>query len=200
MLLHNNAERIDPRGVYSDNVQINFFAFNRKTNVFNIYFENKQNRSNFSLEYDYDAIGFIQNNNDKNYDEKNSLILGNRYNSFLWKIFNQNLMKVSEYLMIDIYFQLGKDFEKLDVEFNLFNFTKTLESSPHSHEKVVKYHWEGIIQPQQVMVIEAKFPLFFENCGMIGVNIMLVILGSTFIIFLIGMLHMILSTIFFEEY
>jgi hypothetical protein len=205
MILHNNAETVEPKGVYSEDMNVNFFAFNKKLNIFNVYFDNHNNKDNFSMEYDYDAFNLIKTNSDKNYTGGN-LFLGHKYNSFVWKVLNQNLMKNKEKLTIDIYFQLGKDFELFDVDFNL-NFTKSVENitasdhhKEHHNETIVKYKWEGTLQPQEVLIVEAKFPLYFEHCGEMSLNYYLIIMGATFIIFLIGMLHLILSSVCFQEY
>ena len=201
MILHNNAEVLEPKGVYSDEVSINFFAFDKKLNIFHVYFDNPLNYSNFSVEYDYSAINLIKTNSDKNYTN-NNLFLGNKYNSFLWKIMNQNMASsLSEMIKIEIFFQLGKDFENFDLEFNL-NFTKSKENmiSKNSNDTIVKYSWEGIVKAQEVLILEGKFPLFFEQCGSIDLNYFLILMGATFIVFLIGMMHLILSTICFYEY
>jgi len=60
MILHNNGESIEPKGVYSDQIIINFFAFNRKLNIFSVYFENPKDLKTFTIEYDYLAIGLIK--------------------------------------------------------------------------------------------------------------------------------------------
>jgi hypothetical protein len=219
MILHNNAENIDPKGVYSDNMVINFFAFNKKLNIFSVYFDNKniQKTDNsvslFNIEYDYDANNLIKSNfveqkesellSYKNsYNNTSAInstnntsipISSANFNSFIWKILNQNFLKYKENVTIEIYFELGKEFQNEDVEFSL-NFTKTIIGN--EKKSIVKYEWKGTIDPQEVIVLQAKFPLYFENCGNISVNLVMIFIGSIFIIFLIGMLYIILSTVF----
>jgi hypothetical protein len=230
MILHNNAENIDPKGVYSEDVNINFFAFNRKLNIFSVYFEPKGSKgglkinnntnilknqtinndyfkknSNFSIEYDYDALNIIKSNFNKEKENLNSSTYpdkelqnnsGNSFNSFIWKILNQNFMKVKENITLELYFDLGKEFEQEDIEFSL-NFTKSILTD--SKKSIVKYQWHGTIEPQEVIVLQAKFPLYFEHCGNLSINLVMIFVGAVFIVFLIGMLYIILSTVFTED-
>jgi hypothetical protein len=207
MILHNNAEAIDPKGVYSDDININFFLFNRKLNIFSVYFDPKKQMNNithnnvtlplknFSIEYDYDALNIIKSN----FVKENTNNIENStasYNSFIWKILNQNFLKSKENISIEIYFDLGKDFMHEDVEFSL-NFTKSIIDD--DKKNIVKYKWHGTIDPQEVIVLQAKFPLYFEHCGNLSINLVMIFVGAVFIIFLIGMLYIILSTVFSDD-
>jgi len=106
-------------------------------------------------------------------------------------------LRTTERINIEIYFQLGKEFEKVEVNFN-YNFTKTIENSKSND--TLKYHWETDLLPQEIIVLDVKFPLYFDFCGRLNVSWIMVIIGAIFIIFLISMLHMILSTVFFDEF
>ena len=234
MVLHNNGESIEPKGVYSDQVTINFFAFNRKLNIFSVYFENHKDYANFTIEFDYTAKyllksvidveknkkisnriqkNFIKPNNSTNssldkknvskknenpHDSKNYFNPNeHHYNWFIWKLLNQNFLKEVELLKIEVYFDLDSEFKKTDVKFSL-NFTKSIEVI--KKETFVKYSWEGVLFPQQLMILDVKFPLYFESCGNLRLSWMMIIIGSIFIIFLVTMLHLILSTVFFEDF
>ena len=92
MVLHNNGESIEPKGVYSDQVTINFFAFNRKLNIFSVYFENHKDYANFTIEYDYTAknllksvIDLEKNKKISNRIQKNFIKPNNSTNSSLDK-------------------------------------------------------------------------------------------------------------------
>jgi hypothetical protein len=204
MILHNNAEVIDAKGVYSDDVNINFFLFNKKLNIFSVYFEpfkskltsNSDQIKNFTIEYDYDAINIIKSNFIKEAENSNLENSTYHYNSFIWKILNQNFLKSKENVTIEIYFDLGKDFEHEDVEFSM-NFTKSIFQG--DSKNIVKYVWQGKIEPQEVVVLQVKFPLYFEHCGNLSINLVMIFVGSVFIVFLIGMLYIILSTVFSED-
>jgi hypothetical protein len=250
MILHNNAESIDPKGVYSDDVNIKFFTFNRKMNIFQVYFDPRKKNTNtntnllksnknpdnkFNIEFDYDAINVIKShfirdsdamllpsdqltetynlnnssnsssspptpshklNNNYNSHNGNTYSYVANHNSFLWKILNQNFLKTKEAITIQIYFDLGKEFQHEDVEFSL-NFTKAIIDD--DKRNIVKYEWKGVIDPQEVLVLQAKFPLYFEHCGTLNINLVMIFIGAVFIIFLIGMLYIILSTVFLDE-
>jgi len=68
---------------------------------------------------------------------------------------------------MEIYFQLGKEFEKLEVEFN-YNFTKKIEKT--NANEIVKYSWETELLPQEIIVVDVKFPMYFEFCGKLNVS------------------------------
>ena len=209
MILHNNAENIDPKGVYSEDVNINFFAFNKKLNIFSVYFDNNKkstrnstiikNYKSFSIEYDYEALNIIKSNIVKDGElrsgSNNDTFLISS-NSFIWKILNQNLMKSKENITIEIYFDLGKEFENEEVEFSL-NFTKSIINT--DKKTLIKYIWKGSIDSQEVIILQTRFPMYFEHCGNISINLVMIFVGAIFIIFLIGMLYVILSTVFSED-
>lgn len=196
MILHNNADNIDPKGVYSDDVNINFFAFNKKMNIFTVYFDpaQKGNNSNFSIEYDYDAVNLLKSNIADNKNDAYNATLN--YNSFVWKILNQNFFRSKQRINIEVNFDLGNEFKHEEVEFSL-NFTKSIIDN--DKRSIVKYVWQGELDPQDVLVLQTKFPLHFDSCGNTTVNFIMICIGSVFIIFLIGMLYIILTTVFFED-
>jgi len=212
MILHNNAESIDPKGVYSDDININFFAFNRKLNIFSVYFDQKKTSenslsnineknidSNFKIEFNYNALNLIKTIITENKNENSTLVEAENsknYNSFIWKILNQNFIKHKENVVIELYFDLGKNFQHEDVEFSLKFVKSILEENK---KQIVKFRWEGVIEPQEVIILQAKFPLYFDSCGNISINLVMIFIGSIFIIFLIGMLYIILSTVFSGE-
>lgn len=221
MILHNNAESIDPKGVHSNDVTINYFAFNRKLNIFSVYFDPKKNPyspvmnkndtnnaneknyvdSNFLIEFDYNAINLIksivvENKSENSTNDFNDNDSSKNYNSFIWKILNQNFIKHKENVVIELYFDLGKNFQHEDVSFSL-KFEKSLIEE--NKKQIVKFRWEGVIEPQEVVILQAKFPMYFDSCGNISINLVMIFIGSIFIIFLIGMLYIILSTVFSGE-
>jgi hypothetical protein len=187
MILHNNADTIEPRGVYSEDFGINLFAFNKKMNIFSVYFDDIK-PSEFAIEYNYDAVNLIKTNMES--------ANGTDYNSLIWKVLNQNFVHLGQNVTVELYFDLGKEFVNEDIEFNL-NFTKSIEYD--RMKTIVKYEWNGYVQPQEVVIIQAKFPLYFETCGYINVNWLMILIGSVFLALLVGMLYMIVTTIFFEE-
>jgi len=152
------------------------------------------------INHNYNSSNMVNNNRYYQNDKEDSLRIENQqlhYNWFIWKILNQNFLRTTERINIEIYFQLGKEFEKVEVNFN-YNFTKTIENSKSND--TLKYHWETDLLPQEIIVLDVKFPLYFDFCGRLNVSWIMVIIGAIFIIFLISMLHMILSTVFFDEF
>jgi hypothetical protein len=195
MILHNNADSIDAKGVFSEDIAINFFAFNKKLNIFSVYFDPPK-KTNFTLEYDYDAVNLIRSNIESTHDGFDISNNHTSSNIFVWKFVNQNFIKMKENITVEIYFDIGKEFTHEDVEFSL-NFTKSIVE--RNKRMVVKYVWNGQLSPQEVIVLQAKFPLYFENCGTLSVNWIMIGIGSVFIVFLIGMLYMIISSVFLED-
>jgi hypothetical protein len=195
MILHNNADTIEPKTVYSDDFGINFFAFNKKLNIFSVYFDPPES-TNFTIEYDYNAINLIRSNIEA---PDTFEVPSNHTNSniFVWKFVNQNFIKMKENITVEIYFDIGKEFTHEDVDFSL-NFTKSIIEE--NNRMIVKYVWNGILSPQEVIVLQSKFPLYFDNCGTLSVNWIMIGVGSVFIVFLVGMLYMIISSVFLEEF
>ena len=251
LILHNNADRIDPKGVYSNDVDINFFAFNRKLNTFSVYYDKKDdeeeermtqiqqtNNSNstkkeakakesqenkFFIEFDYDAIGLIKSKKNKlteegKYNNADKNASSNPYlNSFIWKILNQNNNRNTD-LKIEVYFDISNPSLERDIVFNL-PFTKSVihtkkeddssklskNNTGESHvsnkgRNILKYEWIGTLSSQEVLVFSVKFPQVLTQCEFITVNFFLAGIGSFFLIFIIGMLYIIFSSVFFNEY
>ena len=294
MILHNNANSIEPKGVYSNEVTINFFAFNKKLNIFSVYYDNKFKRlseikdkkiknqisdfktellqisekkldnykntflksnsninekinnktsdlvnskndeisvSYFSIEYDYEAANLIKSKyTTHELENTNSDILRNKKikqngndsdsnsfkNNFIWKILNQNQIKISEEVKIEIYFDVKTEKIENEIYMNL-PFTKSvfymdLKNETNTNntfsrnnfrnetekKKILKYEWNGIIEPQEVLILNVEFPQIF-NCEIISVNYFVAFVGSLFIIFLIGMTYILISNLLCEN-
>jgi hypothetical protein len=187
MILHNNADYIDPKGVFSNNVELNYFVFNKKINLYSIFFNNPKKLNQYHIEYDYNAVGVIKEVKDLNTGQFN--------NTFIWKLYNEN-NNLNQHVRIEMYFNLDKGFEKEDVFF-LQNFTKSITYIENS--EVVLYTWEGEMKPQEVMVIQAAFPLYIESCGFDYVTVPMVLLGSIFIVFLVVILYLIISSLICDD-
>ena len=209
MILHNNADGIDHKGVYSEDLDISYFSFNKKLNTFNVYFENKRRSDYYTIEYDYEAVNLIKTSTSNSFNKLNRIednLKVYNFNNFIWKIINQNFIQYKEKINIEIIFNLGETFDPKFVELNLKNYTFYVEIrkpiNKHDHEIRTTYvfKWSGLLQPQEVLVLNAKFPLYFENCGDIKANGFMIIIGAIFIILLIGMLYIIISTVFCEDF
>lgn len=191
LILHNNVDFIDPKAVFSNNLNINFFAYNKKLNMFSVYFDKNEEQYNYTMEYDYLAVNLIKSQKDNNNITRSN-------NTFLWKFFNENLFKIKQKLNLEFYFSFDKLFENENVTFSIPGFNKTIVQD--ETQRLVKYSYSGELLPQDVMILDVKFPMYIENCGGVNINVPMIIVGSVFIIFLILVLYLILSSMIFEEY
>jgi hypothetical protein len=219
-ILHNNVEDIDPKSVTSNDVNIRYYTFNRKMNAFTVYFnfdENHSDKKEFTIIFQYDAVNLIKSYNNfpegtdsdsffidaKDKIERDKLDNYNyNYNTFLWKLYNKNFPSVRmEYITIEINFDMGRDFGKYNI-FSVdpkFNFKKIIQKNVFDEMTNVKYLWNGSVDSQEVLVMEIKFPLYFENCKYLNMNIIMVILGSIFIVFVILMLYIVFNSVMFND-
>ena len=201
MILHNNAESIEHKGVYSEDIDINYFTFNKKLNTFSLYFENKRELDKYKVEYDYNAIDLIKSYTGTNNGKNNNFNDMNvNYNKFIWKIINQNFIEFKEKVTIEIYFSLGNNFDPNLVDISLRNVTYSKEIGDLITKDTFVFKWTGILEPQEVIVLNVKFPLYFDQCGNIHTSGTMIIIGAIFIILLIGMLYIIISTVFCEDF
>ncbi len=95
-----------------------------------------------------------------------------------------------------MHFTIDKLFEHDNVTFiangDEFFFNKSL--STINNKRIVKYKWQGVLTPHEVLVIETKFPMILD-CGIVSVDLPIIIIGSIFILFLIIVLYIILSQV-----
>jgi hypothetical protein len=194
MILHNNAETIDPKGVFSNDIQINYFIFNKKLNLYTVVFNNTLHDKAYSVEYDYIANGLIKESRDSSEDGNSGAV----NNTFIWKLFNENINQPGHNLTIEIYFNLGLRFIEEDVYFNNLKFNKTVNAEAEN-SGIVKYSWKGTLKSQEVMVIQGSFPMYLQSCGVDVVTFPMVFFGSVFIVLLIVVLYLIVSSLIFDE-
>jgi hypothetical protein len=191
-ILNNNAEFIDPKAVFTNIINLNLFVFNKKDNLFTVLLDKKNNdKTNLTVEYNYLAGNILKS-------QKNKINNLHNNNTFLWKFFNENSSKKLK-LNIEIYFTIDKLFENDTVTFiangdnSTLNFNKSIISN--SNQRVVKYEWKGELIPNEIIVLETKFPLIIESCKSVMIDIPMILVGSIFIFFLIFVLYIILSQI-----
>ena len=212
-ILHNNVDEIEPKTVTSKDVIVKFFNFNKKMNTFIVYFdfiEEKKNQQFFSINFTYEAISLIKTFNYYSIDkDKDTFFLDEKsqnqdqlfnYNNFLWKIYNKNFIgKDLETLSIQINFDLGPGFSKYTIfsENPKIQFKKKIINNADS--PLVVYTWDGAMNSQDVLVIDIKFPLYFESCKNDYMSITIVLIGSIFILFVILMLYVVFNSVMFNE-
>jgi len=190
LILHNNFDSIEPRSIYSTDVLINYFIFNKKLNMFTVNFENEKHR-NYSIVYEYFANNLIklqQNKKDfysNNNNEKN-------VNEFLWKFYNENTNSKNLSLEVEFYFTIDKYFMHENVEFNnkMFMYKTRIEN-----KDTLVFKWSGTLMPYEVKVFESVFPMLFENCQMMTVNFTMILIGAFFVIFIVLILYLLFSSI-----
>jgi predicted XRE-type DNA-binding protein len=198
LILHNNFESIEPRYVLSNDVQINYFIYNKKLNMFTTNFENEQH-NNYSIVYEYMANNIIKMQSSKkdnsNVLDKPNLNIANNeknVNEFLWKFYNENTNSKNLDLEVEFYFTLDKNFIPENVEFNNKMFTyKTLIDNKETYV----FKWTGTLVPYEVKVFESTFPMVFENCEIMTVNFIMILIGAFFILFVVLILYLLFSSI-----
>jgi hypothetical protein len=202
LLLNNNVDSIEPKGVFSQDVDINLFIYNRKFNLFTVFFNknSSDNSDGYSLEYVYSANNIIKSKlSDSNqFKEQNYSDSEGNYNTFTWKFYNDNIERVNQKVIIEFYFNVDRLFEKERVLFN--HNSKQVEYSKHivteKNKRRVVYKWTGEIKSNEVLIVDGIFPHYFEQCDNIRLDFVMIIVGSIFILLMIVILYIVLSQIF----
>jgi hypothetical protein len=188
LVLHNNFDSIEPRAIYSNDVLINYFIFNKKLNMFTVNFEN-ENHKNYTINYEYFANNLIKSQQNKkdfySNNEKN-------VNEFLWKFYNENTNSKNLSLEVEFYFTIDKAFMHENVEFNnkMFMYKTLIED-----KDTLVFKWNGTLMPYEVKVFESVFPMVFENCQTMTVNFTMILIGAFFVIFIVLILYLLFSSI-----
>jgi hypothetical protein len=217
-ILNNNEEMIVPISVSSDDVNVKLFLFNNKMNLFTVFidFGNKEIKK-FFLNFQYQSLNLISSNfNAPDSDSDNFFINNNNsnqnedyidfskinYNSMLFKFHNKNnVIDSSEILKIEINFDLGKEFKNFDITSHNFKFNKQNYTSITGNEtkEIVKYTTTKNLEPQNILILEIEFPLYFENCKYNAVSIIKILIGSIVITFIIFLLYIVFNSVIFNE-
>ncbi len=190
LILRNNFDSIEPRSIYSNDVAINYFIFNKKLNMFTVNFEN-QKRNNYTIVYEYIANNLIklQSNKKDFYNHNNN---EKNVNEFLWKFYNENTNSKSLSLEVEFYFTIDKSFMNEIVE---FNNKMVMYNTLIDNKDTLVFKWNGNLMPYEVKVFESVFPLIFENCQTMTVNFTMILIGAFFVIFIVLVLYLLFSSI-----
>lgn len=188
LILHNNFDSVEPRSIYSNDVLINYFIYNKKLNMFTVNFENQAKR-NYSIVYEYFANNLIKlQQNKKDFYSKAEKSV----NEFLWKFYNENTNSKPLNLEVEFYFTIDKSFLNENVEFNnKMHMYKTLLDN----KDTLVFKWNGTLLPYEVKVFESVFPMIFENCQTMTVNFTMILIGAFFVIFIVLILYLLFSSI-----
>ena len=187
LILHNNFDSIEPRSIYSHDVTINYFIYNKKLNMFTVNFENEKHK-NYSIVYEYVANNLIKLKSKKDLysnTEKN-------VNEFLWKFYNENTNSKNLNLEVEFHFTINKSFINENVEFNNKMF---MYKTTNDDKETTVFKWNGTLMPYEVKVFESVFPMVFENCQTITVNFTMILIGAFFVIFIVLILYLLFSSI-----
>jgi hypothetical protein len=193
LILHNNVDGISPSIVVSDDVNVEIYTYNKVVDMFSVYYNNDKKLEKFTIEYDYLAERLLKS-------EANKLNSTEKNNMFIWKILNENLEDGDQNIKIEVYFNLGnKKFENEEVIFSK-QFTKSLiknndteVTNNKNNSTVVKYSWEGKLEPQELMVLQATFPEYIKSCDAFKLSLGNIIIGSVFLIIFITSLYFLIS-------
>ena len=187
-----------------------------------------QNINKITINFLYEAVNLIKTYNEFPNDKENiflnssslknddgfiplDVIHNYNHNNIIWKIFNKNSFTPNENVRIEFLFDLGSDFEKYDV---IFNLGKNVLGNTYSNGKIgfiksviydeenrmlVKYKLDGILPPQDIMIVDVNFPLYFENCNYKSMNMFIIVIGAIFLIVVVAMLYIIFASIILDE-
>jgi hypothetical protein len=191
LLLNNNVESIEPKGVFSQDLNVDLFIYNRKFNLFTVFLNKTGKTEGYSLEYVYSANNMIKSRASSNNPE-------NLSNTFTWKFYNDNFESVNQKVTIEFNFNVDRLFEKEKVLFS--HNSKQVDYSKHivadKNKRRVVYKWTGEIKSNEILIVDGTFPHYFEQCGNIALDLVMIIVGSIFILLMIIILYIVLSQIF----
>jgi hypothetical protein len=187
------------KGVYSKDVDIDYYGHSSKIKTFSTYFSNpkdhKDSKGNSAattrFEYIYEARNLIHSFSDFR-DGASYNNLTRNYNAMSWMVKNENENKHSEVLAFEIYFDLGHHFVNETSFFNT-NMSKSIievKGENNSTKTIVKYKSlkDLILNYNQTYILNLHFPLYFENCKNYRLNLLISITGYA----LIGLLVLII--------
>jgi hypothetical protein len=213
---HGLDYNISPKGVYSENVDVEYFGFSKMIKTFSTFFKTKNslkvNNSthpqDVSIEYIYTARNLIQSFSDFRNDSSYDNITLN-YNLFTWHFKNENDNREPQKLKIEFYFDLGETFqnEKFNVSIPMEKivlnkiYERVIPELGSNQHTIVKFtNSKEIILPfNESMQLDFVFPLYFENCKNYNLNFLVVFTGFMLIGFLAFVLYRIILIIFDDE-
>jgi hypothetical protein len=195
--------KISPKGVYSGNVNIEYFGFSKGIKTFSTYFQKKENASLVNMEYIYDVRNLIKSFSDFR-DEASYQNITYNYNLISWHFQNQNENKEDLKIKIEYYFDIGDKFMNEMTNFSIpmkkSNFTIASQDSQNL-DYIVKFETENeiILHFNETLTQLVRFPLYFENCKNYKLNTFVVITGFIFIAFFFFVIWRTIIIIFYEE-
>jgi hypothetical protein len=215
----NFTENIRAREKNNENKSQKFFHLLARKKYIEENFDHNYKR-NYTFEFEYIAYNLIfshnggsnsllkdyknwgdnyEKNNDKKLTYYNNPNFEEGYNYIIWKFFNKNFIEEIKNLKISIDFDLSFDFVNYPVLFSppfQMSFKKSLIVK--DKHKFVKYETNFKIQPQEVIILDMKFPLIFYQCNTGTPSVFMVAILSILIIFMILIIYIVFSIFYYN--
>jgi len=183
---------ISPEGVYSQNLNVDYFGFSKGINAFSTYFNTNKNHTigepDSSMEFIYQANNLIHSFSDFRDDASYENIEYN-FNSFKWSFRNSNQNQKNLIVKIILFFDLSDNFiteqfiSSIPMNRTLIKTTDFRNAS----KSIVKLSNQNEINLKFNETVDflIKFPLYFENCKNYKLNFVIVMTGFLFLLFLV---------------
>ena len=176
-----NYFKSSAKGVYSRDVNVEYFGYSSGIKTFSTYFTENKNYSkkNVTFEYIYEARNLLHSFS----DFRNGASFQNltyNYNAFSWQLKNENDNQESLKIKLYLYFDLGEAFYN-----ETCNFTSPMEKSSfiikdgNLAKRIVKYTSNNdiVLKYNQTFNFQVHFPLYFESCKNYKLNLIVAITG-----------------------
>ena len=190
-ILHNNVDSIKPIKVVSDDVAIDYYIYNNKINLIDIFFEKGaiyNNSTNISISYIYDAVDLIKSNN-------------HTTNEFIWKTLNENNVHSikAKFIFDKSVYQNNKTFAVNFGEYeSKFKRTRSRKTIVYEGE-LYNFESKNSTSPLKVLVVTGTMPFVFRECGFESISIVMIIIGSFLLFVIIGIFYVIVSSLIVGE-
>lgn len=119
------------------------------------------------------------------------------YNSFKWDFMNKNKNQTRQYLNIEVYFDLEEELERGKTGFST-DMSRTViqvKDDEDNIKNIVKFTSYKLLEYNETMKFEVKFPLYFEYCKNYKLNLMVVISSGLFLILFTAVIYMMIALV-----
>lgn len=191
--IENHGYKISPKGVYSDDMDVQYFGFSQSIKTFSTYFTNKTDAISKSpstnnlttLEYIYTAKNLIRSFSDFR-DEASYENITYNYNMLSWYLRNENDNFEDVRIKLEYYFDIGSAFADETTNFTVPMKKKVFQYASHGKNKtIVKFSTlnDLVLKYNESLYAQAKLPLYFENCKNYQLNFLVLLTGFFFVAF-----------------
>lgn len=183
-LIKTKPETIIPEAVYSNEINITLFNFNKRNNIFSVILD-KNNKTNVDVQYFYKAINLIKSTKSSN--GKNS------FNYFNWSIKNNNLNNKMNLTVVFLF-----NFNEIALDDIKFNVNVTKSSTEINGIVYKKYVFNEQMKNDEEITFTPVLPLNLERCEWLKIHKGMLILGSMFIVVILVLLYYLFSVLYKE--